>query len=67
MATLAFDRLARSNGGVFEEIFKKVAGFEDDTLARARQVLRLAALLHDVGHGAVFPCGGTCHSQECRP
>jgi uncharacterized protein len=49
VATRAFDALAVRHGQRMEAIFSKVAGFETGTLALARQYLRLAALLHDVG------------------
>ncbi|HUT92227.1 MAG TPA: HD domain-containing protein [Thermoguttaceae bacterium] len=51
VATLAFDRLAQVKGDVMERTFGKVPELEDRPLAKARQILRLAALLHDVGHG----------------
>ncbi len=50
IATRAFDRLAASHGDLLESTIGRVSGFEDKPLAKARQVLRLAALLHDVGH-----------------
>jgi len=50
IATRAFDSLAAKRGDLLEETFKTVAGFEDKPLAKARQILRLAALLHDIGH-----------------
>src|SRR3990170_6172813 len=50
VATLAFDQLARKKGATLEEIFRKVPDLKSDTLAKARQVVRLAALLHDIGH-----------------
>jgi HD superfamily phosphohydrolase len=50
VATRAFDRLASLHGDLLERTFKGVGGLEDRPLAKARQVLRLAALLHDVGH-----------------
>ncbi|MCC7494458.1 MAG: HD domain-containing protein [Fimbriimonadaceae bacterium] len=51
VATRAFDSLASKHGGLMDEVFKQVPGYAYDTLAKARQDLRLAALLHDVGHG----------------
>lgn len=51
VATRAFDSLAAKHGGLMDEVFKQVPGYVYQTLARARQDLRLAALLHDVGHG----------------
>lgn len=46
MATMLFDNLvARSR-----DVLLRFAG-DDDSLRRARRLVRLAALLHDVGHG----------------
>lgn len=50
IASTAFDRLAASRGDLMEEVFGTVAELRDAPLAKARQLLRLAALLHDVGH-----------------
>ncbi len=50
MATRIFDRLAAENGAQMEETFAEAAILREDTMARARQVCRLAALLHDTGH-----------------
>lgn len=52
VATRAFDSIASRNGELLETTIKNVAGFEDRTMAKARQALRLAALLHDVGHAS---------------
>jgi uncharacterized protein len=52
LATAAFDMLASKYGDRLEAEFKVVAGFETKPLAVARQLLRVAALLHDVGHAA---------------
>jgi HD superfamily phosphohydrolase len=52
IATQAFDRLCIKHGSLMEDSFKSFAGFPDRPLERARQVLRLAALLHDIGHTA---------------
>ena len=52
VATQAFDSLAAKQGALLESIFKEVAGFQHRPLALARQYLRLAALLHDVGHAS---------------
>lgn len=49
-ATRIFDRLAAENGALMEEVFRGADSLSEDTLARARQACRLAALLHDVGH-----------------
>ena len=50
VATRMFDRLASVGGNLLEANLKEVSGLEDRTLAKARQILRLAALLHDIGH-----------------
>jgi len=50
MATLIFDRLAAENGAQIEEVFREVPELAEDTMAKARQVCRFAALLHDTGH-----------------
>ena len=50
VATLAFDRLAARCGERLEATFAAVETTADRPLAKARQILRLAALLHDVGH-----------------
>lgn len=52
VATRAFDALAAKHGDLMESTFGGVAGFHDRPMARARQYLRLAALLHDVGHAS---------------
>lgn len=50
MATRIFDRLAEDNGSQMEETFNEVEQLDENTMARARQACRLAALLHDTGH-----------------
>ncbi len=50
MATRIFDRLASRRGGDMEETFKTIPEMSENTMARARQICRLAGLLHDVGH-----------------
>jgi len=52
VATRAFDRLAEKKGDLLEATFSEIPEFKDAPLAKARQYLRLAALLHDVGHAA---------------
>ena len=52
VATRAFDCIASKHGDLLETTFRSVAGFENDSMAKARQVLRLSALLHDIGHAA---------------
>jgi HD superfamily phosphohydrolase len=50
VATRIFDALARSHGEVMERTFATVEQLKDRPLAKARLLVRLAALLHDVGH-----------------
>ena len=50
MATRSFDSLATKHGGLLETRFRDVAAIRDHPMGKARQVLRLAALLHDIGH-----------------
>lgn len=49
-ATRAFDSLAAKHGATMEAVFAKVPEMKDRPMARARQLLRLSALLHDTGH-----------------
>lgn len=50
VATRAFDSLAMRHGKLLNGLFRQHPEFRGKTMAKARQVLRLAALLHDVGH-----------------
>lgn len=50
LASRIFDRLASDQGATMEAVFKEIPELQENTMARARQVCRLAALLHDVGH-----------------
>ena len=50
LATRAFDQVAAKRGSPLEANLKKVAEFHNKPLAVARQLVRLAALLHDIGH-----------------
>ena len=52
VATRAFDSLAAKHGDQMESRFREVDGYENNTMAQARQHLRIAALLHDVGHAS---------------
>lgn len=57
LVTQMFDRLVRRKRDAIVEELKAVAEFGEETVARARQVLRLVALLHDVGHPAFAHAG----------
>ena len=53
VATLAFDHLAEFHGGTMQNAFEQAAayGFDpENALAKARQAVRLGALIHDIGH-----------------
>lgn len=47
VASRMFDALVRKCG----DILRNEYGFDDGSLARQRRIVRLAALLHDLGHG----------------
>jgi uncharacterized protein len=50
LVTRAFDQLAATRGDLLEANLKKVVELAKEPLAIARQLVRLAGLLHDVGH-----------------
>jgi HD superfamily phosphohydrolase len=50
LATRAFDQLAATRGDLLEANLGKVVELAKEPLAIARQLVRLAALLHDLGH-----------------
>lgn len=52
LATQAFDTLVLRHRGKLEHELKQIPEFGEKTMAKARQILRLLALLHDVGHPA---------------
>lgn len=52
MASRAFDTIVRKHSGWIKDELAQIPELKEDTLAKAKQVLRLYALLHDVGHGA---------------
>lgn len=49
LGTRAFDQLAATRGDLLEANLKRVAALQSEPLAIARQLVRMAALLHDVG------------------
>ncbi len=52
MATRAFETLAKNHRSIVRQDLEAVPEFKDKVLEKARQVLRLFALLHDTGHTA---------------
>ncbi|MBM4071097.1 MAG: HD domain-containing protein [Planctomycetes bacterium] len=50
LATRAFDQIAASRGAPLEANLAKVVELREKPLAIARQLVRLAALRHDIGH-----------------
>src|SRR5436853_929081 len=48
----AFEVVVQKHSSLIEEELKRLPELEKDTLPRARQILRLSSLLHDVGHPA---------------
>jgi len=52
LATQAFDLLALRHEDRLEGELKQIPELNDKTMAKARQTVRLMALLHDVGHPA---------------
>jgi HD superfamily phosphohydrolase len=50
LATRIFDRLASRQGAVMEKVFAEIPELRENTMAKARQICRLAGLLHDIGH-----------------
>lgn len=52
MATKAFDALAKKHGRLLASKLEQVPEFKRRPLALARQLVRMSALLHDIGHAA---------------
>jgi len=52
MATRAFDALALKHSEKIAGELSKLPELQEDVLARGRQVVRMLALLHDIGHPA---------------
>lgn len=52
LTTRAFDTICIENSERIAEELKRIPEFAENTIAKARQTIRLMALLHDVGHPA---------------
>ncbi|MBW1649296.1 MAG: HD domain-containing protein [Deltaproteobacteria bacterium] len=50
LVTQAFDSLYRNYGDILKESFASVYEFKKNTIPKVRQLVRLVALLHDIGH-----------------
>ncbi len=50
MASRIFDCLASRQGDVMEKVFAEIPELRERTMHKARQICRLAGLLHDLGH-----------------
>ena len=57
MSTQVFDILLRKHREEVKNDLQQVPELAEDTIAKARQVIRLVALLHDVGHPAFAHAG----------
>jgi uncharacterized protein len=57
LATQAFEHLLLQHREKIEDDLKQVPELSEDTIPRARQVVRLMALLHDIGHPAFAHAG----------
>ncbi len=57
LATRVFDRLLERHRAEMEKDLKQVPELADHTIAKSRQLIRLMALLHDVGHPAFAHAG----------
>ncbi len=64
LATRAFDQIAATRGALLEANLKKVIQLANEPLAIARQLVRLAALLHDVGHACFSHAAETVIHQD---
>ena len=54
IASRVFDALIRRHRSEIEEDLKQIPEFAENTIAKARQSIRLMGLLHDVGHPALL-------------
>ena len=57
MANQMFERLEEQHGEEILENLKQVPELNENTMAKARQIVRLMGLLHDVGHPAFAHAG----------
>lgn len=57
LASQMFDHLVQHHRPAIEEELKSVPELAEDTIAKSRQLLRLVALLHDIGHPAFAHAG----------
>lgn len=57
MGSRVFDALVRRHRDEIAEDLRQVPELAEDTIAKARQVIRLMGLLHDVGHPAFAHAG----------
>lgn len=65
LATRAFDVLLAKHGKTLSDVFGEVDGLSMETLARCRQLLRVAALVHDIGHAPFSHAAeGVLHGDE---
>lgn len=57
LATRSFDRLMWQHHDAIKDDLRQVPELSEDTIPKARQLVRLMALLHDVGHPAFAHAG----------
>lgn len=57
LATQSFDHLLRQHREAIESDLRQVPELSEDTIPKARQLIRLMALVHDIGHPAFAHAG----------
>jgi HD superfamily phosphohydrolase len=57
LATQSFNRLLQRHREAIEKDLRQVPELSEDTIPKARQLVRLMALLHDIGHPAFAHAG----------